>query len=105
MKCFENAHADVLKMRAPPHVTDPTYKIEVGTGILVFTLSGLYGRADDADVLREAKKDYESVRHDLIERCWRHHIGNLLHLSDEYAAAVDAAVAARSREDDEELAG
>ena len=40
MKCFPGAHADVLKMRAPPHVTDPTYKMKVGAGLVVFTLGG-----------------------------------------------------------------
>ena len=54
MKCFAGAHADVLKMRAPPHATGPKYKINVGAGLVVCTLAGLYGREDDADVLREA---------------------------------------------------
>ena len=104
MKCFPGAHADVLKMRAPPHVTDPTYKMKVGAGLVVFTLGGASGRAD-AVVLHDAAEDYESVRPKLIERCWRHHVGNLHRVSDEYAAAVAAAVAAGRREDDEELLG
>ena len=99
MEHFPGAHADVLKMRAPPHVTDPTYKIEVGAGLVVFTLGGASGRAD-ADVLHAAAEDYESVRGDLIDRCWRHHAGNLTRLSDEYAAAVAAAVATGRRPDD-----
>ena len=99
MACFKNAHADVLMMRAPPHVTDPTHKIEVGAGLVVFTLGGASGRAD-ADVLHDAAEDYESVRGDLIDRCWRHHAGNLTRLSDEYAAAVAAAVAVGRRPDD-----
>jgi len=99
MEHFPGAHADVLKMRAPPHVTDPAYKIEVGAGLVVFTLGGPSGRAD-ADVLNDAAEDYKSVRGDLIDRCWRHHAGNLTRLSDEYAAAVAAAVAAGRRPDD-----
>ena len=99
MEHFPGAHADVLKMRAPPHVTDPTYKIEVGAGLVVFTLGGPSGRAD-ADVLHDAAEDYKSVRGDLIDRCWRHHAGNLTCLSDEYAAAVAAAVAEGRRPDD-----
>ena len=34
MEHFPGAHADVLKMRAPPHVTDPKYKIDVGAGLV-----------------------------------------------------------------------
>jgi hypothetical protein len=104
MEHFPGAHADVLKMRAPPHVTDPKYKIEVGAGLIVFTLGGASGRAD-ADVLHDAAEDYKRVRPKLIERCWRHHVGNLTRVSDEFKAAMDAAVAAGRREDDEELLG
>ena len=99
MEHFPGAHADVLKMRAPPHVTDPTYKIEVGAGLVVFTLGGASGRAD-ADVLHDAAEDYERVRPKLIERCWRHHAGNLHRVSEEYAATVATAVELGRRPDD-----
>ena len=46
-------------------------------------------------------EDYESVRPRVeLSRCWRHHVGNLTRVSDEYAAAVATAVAAGRREDD-----
>ena len=104
MKCFPGAHADVLKMREPPHATDPKYKIDVDAGILVFTLGGASGRAD-ADVLHDAEKDYADERDDLIERCWRHHSRNLLRLSEEYATAVATAVEQGRRTDDVEFLG